>query len=312
MGAYILHRVFYFIPTILLVTLITYALGYYGPGDPIRIMMGTRVSDQAAYENLRHQYGLDRPFLVQWGDYLWKALHGDFGVSFVYRDQAVGPRIFEGLAVSAQLALVAAAFAFGVGISLGVAAALWRNSPIDYAIGTVIVLTSSIPAYVLAPSLMILLVIQLRVLSVVPLGWDGLFSEKVILPAFILSLGPMVLLMRQARASVVEVLSADYVRTARAKGLRPGRILWRHVFRGALTPVVTVGGLLWAELITGAVFIESIFGIPGFGRLFTSSITSRDYSMLMGTILLASVILMVANLLVDLCYGLLDPRIRYD
>jgi ABC-type dipeptide/oligopeptide/nickel transport system permease component len=312
MGRYIARRLFYFVPTLLVVSIVTFALGIYGPGDPIRNMMGSRVGDEVAYQNLRREYGLDRPFLVQWTDYIWNAVRGDFGESFVYRDQPVGPRLFNGLKISAQLALVAGGMALVLGIPLGMVAALRRNTGVDYVIGTAVVLISSIPSYVLGPALMIVLVLHLQILGEVPLGWEGILSEKVLLPAFVLALSPMVALMRQTRAAVGEVLGADYVRTARAKGLGERLVLWRHIWRSAMGPIVTVAGLMWGEMITVSVFVETIFAIPGFGRLFATSIPARDYAMLMSTVIVASFILIAVNLVVDICYAKIDPRVRYE
>lgn len=312
MGRYLLRRLLQFIPTLLLISFITFALGYYGPGDPIRIMMGDRLGDELAYQRLRHQYGYDRPFLVQWGDYVLSVLRGDFGISLTYRDQAVGPRMFEALRISAQLSLVAVLIALILGIPIGVLTAVQRNSPLDYALISGVVLLSSIPPYVLAPLLMILLVLNLKVLTVVPIGWEGIFSQKILLPAFILGLGPMVSLARQTRASVIEALTAEHVRTARAKGLPERLVLLRHVLRNALTPIITVSGLVVGSLITGAVFVENIFAIPGFGRLFSGAVSARDFPMLMSTTLMSAIILVVANLIVDIVYGFLDPRVRFE
>jgi ABC-type dipeptide/oligopeptide/nickel transport system permease component len=310
MGTYIFRRLLTFIPTILLISFFTFAVGFYGPGDPIRVLMREQWNDEETYQILRHKYGFDRPFLVQYTDYIGKSLQGDFGRS-VLRKLPVRDLMLPALAITAQIGLatlVALAF-FGIG--LGVLAAIRQNTWLDYTIVSVSIFLQSIPPFVLAPIAMIVLVLNLRLMNT-PSGWDGLFSSKVILPIALLAILGMSGVIRQTREAVIGVRNSDYVRTARAKGLREKTILIRHVLRNALTPVFTTLGLLTGWLLTGSIFIESIFSIPGFGSLFYGALKTRDYPVLLGTTLVGSSIILMVNLLVDLSYGFLDPRVRVN
>jgi ABC-type dipeptide/oligopeptide/nickel transport system permease component len=307
---YIVRRLLTFIPTILLISFFTFAVGFYGPGDPIRVLMREQWNDEETYQLLRHKYGFDRPFLVQYTDYIWKSLKGDFGRS-VLRKLPVRDLMFPALAVTAQIGLVSLATLALFGISLGVLAAYRQNTWLDYAIVSSSIFLQSIPPFVLAPIAMIVLVLDLRLMNT-PSGWDGLLSPKVILPIGLLTLLGMSGIIRQTREAVISVRNSDYVRTARAKGLREKTILTRHVLRNALTPTFTTLGLLTGWLLTGSIFIETIFSIPGFGSLFYGALKTRDYPVLLGTTLVGSMIILMVNLIVDVSYVLLDPRVRVD
>ncbi|MBI3942569.1 MAG: ABC transporter permease [Chloroflexi bacterium] len=306
---YVLRRLALFVPTLLVISFITFALGYFGPGDPIRTIMGDNWADEATYQILRHQYGLDRPLMVQYGDFLQGVFRGDFGRSLSGR-LTVGELMTRSLPISMQLGLVAMVFLAVFGIGLGILAAIRQNTWVDYLIIVSTVIGHSTPVFVLAPMLLILFVLKLQLFPT-PSGWDGIFSVKVILPAALLAVGPIISVVRQTRASVIEVLSQDYVRTARAKGLPGQLVILRHILKNSLTPVITLMGFLFAGLITGSIFVESIFSIPGFGQLFYQAIRQYDYPVLMGTTLVSALIIVSANLIVDLLYGFLDPRIRY-
>lgn len=306
--AYIIRRLLTFIPTILLVSFFTFAVGFYGPGDPIRVLMREQWNDEETYQQLRRKYGFDRPFTVQYVDYIQKSLQGDFGQS-VLRKLPVRDLMLPALSVTAQIGAVTLVLLAVCGIGLGVLAAYRQNTWIDHTIVGVSVFLQSIPPFVLAPILMIVLVLRLRWINT-PSGWDGLFSPKVVLPIFLLTILGMSGVVRQTRESVIGVRGSDYVRTARSKGLRERAILVRHVLRNALTPVLTNLGLLAGWLLTGSIFIETIFSIPGFGSLFYSALKTRDYPVLLGTTLVGSFIILTINLLVDLSYALLDPRVR--
>lgn len=305
---YIAVRLLYFVPVLFIVSFFTFAVGFYGPGDPIRVLMKENWNDEETYQILRRKYGFDRPFLVQYGDYMAKAAQGDFGRS-VLRAMPVRDLMLPALAVTAQLGLAALVALSVCGIGLGVIAAVKQNTWIDYTIVTSSIILQSIPVFVLAPILMFILVLELRVMQT-PSGWDGLFSVKTILPVFLLTALGLLIVVRQTREAVISARNSDYVRTARAKGLHEGAILWRHVLKNAMAPVLTTLGLLSSWLLTGSIFIESIFSIPGFGSLYYGALRSRDYPVLIGTTLVVTLIVMLTNLLVDVCYVLLDPRAR--
>lgn len=307
---YLTVRLLYFVPMLFLVSFFTFAIGFYGPGDPVRVLMKENWSDEETYQLLRKKYGFDRPFLVQYADYMVKAAQGDFGRS-VLRAMPVRDLMVPALGVTAQLGLAALVCLTVSGIGLGVLAAFRQNTWIDHTIVTTAIALQSIPIFVLAPILMIVLVLQLRLMPT-PAGWDGIFSAKAILPVFLLTALSLLIVVRQTREAVIEARASDYVRTARAKGLSERTILLRHILKNAMTPVLTTIGLLSSWLLTGSIFIESIFSIPGFGSLYFGALKTRDYPVLIGTTLVVTVIVMVTNLIVDLCYGLLDPRARVE
>jgi ABC-type dipeptide/oligopeptide/nickel transport system permease component len=307
---YITVRLLYFVPVLFVVSFFTFAVGFYGPGDPIRVLMKENWNDEETYQILRRKYGFDRPFLVQYGDYMLKAVQGDFGRS-VLRAMPVRDLMLPALGVTAQLGLAALASLSIFGIGLGVIAALKQNSWIDYSIVTGSIILQSIPVFVLAPILMFILVLDLRLMKT-PSGWDGLFSSKTLLPIFLLTALGLLVVVRQTREAVISARSSDYVRTARAKGLREQTILWRHVLKNAMSPVLTTIGLLSSWLLTGSIFIESIFSIPGFGSLYYGALKTRDYPVLIGTTLVVTLIVMLTNLIIDVCYVLLDPRARVE
>ncbi len=310
MPRYISIRILYFIPTLLFVTFFTFALGFYGPGDPIRVLMKENWSDEETYQILRRKYGFDRPFLVQYADWVGNALQGDFGRSVIRGAVPVRDLLFPALKVSAQIGLAALICLLIFGVGWGVLAAYYRNTWVDHLIVVSSIVLQSIPIFVLAPMLMILFVLQLKLLKTTPVGWDGIFSPKVILPVFLLAGAALLVVIRQTREAVIEIRSSDFIRTARAKGLSEWLILWRHILPNTLTPVVTTLGLLSSWLITGSIFIETIFSIPGFGSLYFGALRTRDYQVLISTTMVASLVIMLANLLVDLCYAWLDPRVR--
>lgn len=297
------------VPIILAVIGITFTLGFYAPGDPIRLIFGEDHPVNAeVLQRLRHQYGLDRPYPIQLGDYMLKLTQGDFGKSIALK-RAVGQAMVFSLPISAQLAAAAIVLMVVLGIPLGILAALKQNSVADYVILFGAITFASIPPFVLAPLLMILLILNLHLIPST-FGWDGIFSVKAILPVVTLGFGSMLGVIRYTRASVLEVLSQDYIRTARAKGL-PGRlVVLRHILKNAMTPVITALGLSIGGLITGSIFLENIFGIPGFGGLVVNGITGYDYPVILGTTIVGTLIVIVSNLIVDVVYGFLDPRVR--
>jgi len=290
-----LRRLLTFIPLLIGVAFVTYILSFYGPGDPLRIIMGENWASEEVYQSLRQQYGLDRPLVVQFGSYLWGAVHGEL--------------VGKALPVSAQLALVATLLIAVVGITLGVISALWHYRWPDALIGLLGVVAHSVPPFVLAPIVLVLLVLQLKIMNT-PTGWHGIFSYQTLIAATLLGASPLLGVIRQTRTSVVEALSQDYVRTARAKGLTERAVLVRHVLRNGLAPVLTSLGLTFGFLLGGSVFVESAFSIPGLGQLFFTALKNNDYPVLTAATIVSAFWIMLLNLLVDLSYGALDPRVR--
>ncbi|MBE0554852.1 MAG: ABC transporter permease [Rhodobacteraceae bacterium] len=310
MFAYILRRFILWVPSVLLVMLAVYALAFYGAGDPIKLIFlrapGDVAYDPAKIEAIRDQAGLNRPFIVQFGGYIWNLLQGNFGNSLV-SGRSVWAMVKAAAPVSFQLGLCAILVTAIVAIPLGMIAGLRQNSRLDYIIlGTAVALWA-IPAYVAGPLLMVLLLAVLPDGSV-PYGWGGIFSVKVLLPLIVLSFQPIALILRQTRAAVIEVMSEDYVRTARAKGVPELVVALRHILRPVLTPVVTQLGLIMITIVNGAIFVELVFGLPGLGRLTVSALTNSDFPVILAITLIGSFLVMLSNLLVDLLYPLLDPR----
>lgn len=311
MTRYLLPRLIQLIPTILGVIIITFALGFFGPGDPLKYQVGENIpSDPAQVERLRAIYGLDRPFYEQLGSYIMNLARGDLGKSLsVQSKRPIRDMLTKALGVSLQLGVAATVLIALVGIPLGVLTAYFQNTWVDYVIVSAAALLPTIPVFVLAPMLLIVLVLQLDVLPYT-YGWNGLFDPRAVLPLFILVIGPLLTVVRQTRAGVLAVLSQDYIRTARAKGMPEGLIVLRHVLKNGLTSVLTSMGFIVASLLTGALFVESIFGIPGFGKLIYDGLRAYDYPLILGTTLVATLFIMVSNFVVDLLYSVLDPRVR--
>jgi len=310
MLVYILRRLLLWIPAVFLVLLGVYALAFYGAGDPIKLIFlrspGDVAFDPARIEAIRESAGLNQPFLVQFWNYIWNVLHGNFGNSLL-SGRSVWRSISAAAPVSMQIGLLAIAITALVAIPLGVLAALRQNTALDYAIlGTALFLWA-VPPYVAGPLLMVLLLVVFPQADM-SYGWGGLLDARIILPLLVISFHPIALIVRQTRAAVIEVLSEDFVRTARAKGLPAHKIVLRHVLRPVLTPVVTQLGLIMITLVNGAIFVELVFGLPGLGRLTIQSLLNSDYPIILAVTLIASVLVMVSNLLVDLAYPLLDPR----
>jgi peptide/nickel transport system permease protein len=290
------------------VSLITFALGLYGPGDPVQVLMGQH-SNPETIARIRQERGLDRPFVEQYTLYISRALQGDFGESYKYRGQPIGPLILERIWVSVQLGLVALTMALFLGVPLGVLAALRANTWVDRLTVGITVLGISTPTFVLAPIVTWFFARQLRILPAG--GWDGIFSPRIIMPALVLGLGAVAIFARQTRASLLEVLGQDYVRTARAKGLPERGVIVGHALRNALLPIFTLLGMMLGDLPAGAFIVENVFGIPGIGRLGFESFFARDYPLIMALTLIVAASYVLVNLLVDVGYVFLDPRIRY-
>ena len=305
MSKYVARRVIWLIVVLLVVSFITFSLMHLVPGGP---WDSEKKLAPQVIQNLNIKYGLDKPFFVQYFNYIWGVVRGDLGVSYSYQDRGVTQIILTGLPITAILGVVAFILSILIGIPLGMAAALKQNSAIDY--GSVLFSTifASIPAFVLGILLMILFSIVLHWLPTQ--GWGGV--RNIVMPALALAALPAAYIARVTRASVLEVSRQDYVRTARAKGLVERIVMSRHILRNALIPVLTITGPELAALITGSFIIENLFSIPGIGRLFVQGVFARDYGLIMGSILFYTFVIAVLNLLVDIAYAAVDPRIRYD
>jgi len=307
MTRYVIRRILYFIPVLLAVTLFTFVLIRVIPGGPFD-RVGDRTLPPEVVANLEAKYHLDRPVWRQYLDYLWNLAHLDLGPSFSYRTQTVNDIIRDSLPISAQLGVMSIVVGLLIGIPAGCIAALRHNTPVDYASSFLAILGASIPSMVMGPVLVWVFALTLDWLPVA--RWKG--PEYWILPVITLGTGLSAGIARLTRGSLLQVIQSDYIRTARAKGLRETIVVIRHALKNSLIPVVTVLGPLMAAVLTGTFVVEQIFGIPGLGKHFTTSIGNRDYPVVMGTTLLYAVFLVVANLMVDVTYAWLDPRIRYD
>jgi ABC-type dipeptide/oligopeptide/nickel transport system permease component len=303
-GAYVMRRVLMLIPTLLVIYTLTFLLIHATPGGPWS--QGEKPVHPVVLKRLNESYGLDDPLWQQYTTYLWNALQGDFGPSFTQRSRTVTDIIAQTLPVSLALGITAMVIALIVGVTLGALGSLRHNGAVDYITSFVAIIGISTPSYVIVSLLVLVFSSELGWLPTG--GWDGLFSTKIIIPAVALSLFPAAVLARYTRSSMLDVLSADYVRTARSKGLEERWVVIRHAIRNALIPVLTVSGIILADVITGSFFVESIYTVPGLGRYFVSSITERDYPVILGTVLLFGFVISVMNLIVDLLYPLLDPR----
>jgi len=337
MTAYIVRRFLWMVPVILMVTVVVFGAMKMVPGGPYST--GGRPMPPAIRANFEERYHLDEPTWKQYirymvgdfidtGDLRDFGAHGlfrlDFGPSYQYRGRTINDVLFEGgivkspVAVSAQLGVLAVIIAVGVGVPLGIISALKQNTFIDYAAMFFAMLGVSVPNFVVG-LLFILLMLWLNQhnLPALPLarwGTEGVgdWIKHMILPALTLGTGGSAIIARLTRASMLEVIRQDYIRTARSKGLQERIVILRHALKNSLIPVATVLGPLMAAWLTGSFIIETIFAIPGIGRFFVSSITNRDYTLIMGTMLVYSTLLIFMNILVDISYAFLDPRIRFD
>jgi peptide/nickel transport system permease protein len=307
---YVATRFLLWIPSVLLVMLGVYALAYYGAGDPIKLMFlrapGDVAYNPARIEAIRESAGLNRPFIEQFGAYLLNLVQGNFGNSLT-SGRSVWAMVSAAAPVSFQLGLCAILLTALVAIPLGLIAGLNQNSRLDYLILGSALFLWAIPPYVAGPLLMVGLLVILPDVSG-PYGWGGIFSVKIILPLIVLSFQPIALIVRQTRAAVIEILSEDFVRTARAKGVPETMVALKHILRPVLTPVVTQLGLIMITIVNGAIFVELVFGLPGLGRLTVAALTNSDYPVILAITFIGSFLVMASNLVVDLLYPLLDPR----
>jgi peptide/nickel transport system permease protein len=305
MVRFVLGRLALLPPTLLLLALVTFFLGYLSPSDPIEIMLGQHAAPDTA-ARLRHEYGLDQPPLVQFGRYLVNALHGDLGRSY-YDQKPVTQTLAQGFPATLALGLAATVVAVLIGVPLGVLAAARQDTWTDRVSMSLALIGVSVPAFVIGPLLIYLIAIRLRLLPVAQ--WGSL--QDLLLPALTLGCRPAALIARLTRASMLDALRQDYVRTAYAKGLAASRVVLLHAFKNALIPTLTVIGTATGYMLGGSFVVETIFRVPGIGYLSIEAISRRDYPVIQGTTLLLATVFVLVNLLVDLLYGALDPRIRH-
>jgi ABC-type dipeptide/oligopeptide/nickel transport system permease component len=303
---YIGQRVLYAIPALWLIVTMVFMLAHLVPGDPVAQMLGegARVED---LQQLRHALGLDLPLLTQYGRYMLGVLRGNLGESFRFQ-QPVLKVVGSHYPATLELAIVALLICAAIAIPAGVLAAHRRGERTDHAVGVLTLFGLSIPNFALGPILILVFSVMLGWLPVS--GRGGILH--LVLPAFTLGAALAAILTRMVRTSVIEELSADYIRTARAKGLSEPAVLFRHAFRNALIPILTILGLQFGTLLAGTIVTESIFAWPGIGRLAVQAIGARDYPLLQGCILLIAVSYVMVNLLTDFVYAVVDPRVRLE
>ena len=292
---------------LLIVSFITFALGRFGPGDPVEVLMG-QYADPNVVDRIRDQRGLNDNIFVQYGRYVKSAVQGDFGESFKYRGRTVAELLKKKMWVSAQLNIAALFLSVSIGIPLGLFAALRQGTIWDTGTVAFTLLGQSIPVFLTAPVVLLVFALKLDILPTH--GWGGLFDTRVILPAVVMGVPGIAIITRMTRASTLEVIGQDYIRTARAKGLSEFTVQRRHVLRNSMIPVVTMLGFSLAGIAFTSFIVERFFGIPGVGNLFIESIFARDFPIINAVIVIGTSMFVVANLLVDLIYPWLDPRIR--
>ncbi|HYE64386.1 MAG TPA: ABC transporter permease subunit [Pyrinomonadaceae bacterium] len=303
---FIVRRIVVIVPMMLIVVTLTWGLIRLAPGN---FYTGEKRIPPAIEKNIRAKYGLDQPWYVQYGRMMGSVLRGDFGMSLTYPGQSVNQILARTLPVSATLGLLAYLLALIVGVTAGTLAALKQNSRLDYISMALAMLGISIPNFVLGPILV--LIFSLTLYWLPPARWGGFPSWNLLMPVFTLSALYMAYIARLTRSGMLEVLRADYVRTARAKGLSERDVMFRHVMRGGIMPVVSFSGPALAFLITGTVVIERIFALPGLGNYFLNANFARDEPLIIGIVAFISIAILIFNLLVDIAYAYIDPRIRY-
>ena len=308
MAQYIAPRLLMVIPTLIAISLITFIIMHATPGSPMQPRAPqANPLPPAAQEALAKKYGLDKPLWQQYLHYLRNIFTLDFGFSYQYQTREVREIMATTLPVSLHLGVMAMALAILIGIPLGVIAAINQNGPVDYLCSFIATLGVAVPNFILALFLIVLLVL---LVPIVPRtgGWDSPIDW--VLPTLALSLGPIGIIARYTRASMVEVLRQDFIRTAYAKGPSDRQVIVRHVLKNGLIPPITILGPMFAAIGTGSPFVEKIFRVPGMGRFFVDSLIARDYPMIMAVILIYGAFLAIMNIAVDILYGVVDPRIR--
>ncbi len=303
---FIIRRVIVIIPMLFIIVSLTWGLIRLAPGN---FYTGEKKLSPAIEQNLREKYGLNKPWHTQYGKVLWNIIRFDFGSSLKYEGQSVNQILWRAFPVSAALGLCAYLLALAVGITTGTLAALRQNSWLDYASMALAMIGISIPNFVLGP--LLALVFGLTLFWLPPALWNGFPSKSIILPAITLSAIYIAYIARLTRSGMLEVMRSDYIRTARAKGLSESAVVTRHALRGGLLPVLSFSGPALAFLITGTVVVEKIFALPGLGNYFINACFNRDEPLIIGIVAFIAIAVLAFNLLVDIAYGFIDPRIRY-
>jgi oligopeptide transport system permease protein len=304
---FVLRRLLSAVPTIFIVVSISFFLIRFAPGGPFNL---ERALPPQIVANLMRAYKLDQPLLTQYLNYLWNALHLDFGPSYIYRDFTVTQLIAQSLPYSLELGSFALVFAVAGGVAVGVTAALRQNGAVDFGLMSVATIGLTVPNFVIGPVLSLIFAVMLRWASAG--GWGNGGIRDLVLPVIALALPQLAIFARLTRGSMIEALRTDHMRTARAYGLPRRVVIVVHGLRAALLPVVTYLAPASAAVLTGSAVIETIFSIPGVGRYFVLGALNRDYTLVMGTVVLIAVFIIVFNLIVDVLYAYLDPRVRYD
>jgi oligopeptide transport system permease protein len=302
---FLLRRLIVAIPTLFVVVTVAFFMMRAAPGNPFS---SDRKLPPAIEKNIEAKYHFDRPLIVQYGEYIGGVVRGDFGPSLKYRDKTVLDIIGQNYRVSLTIGLAAFAVMVTFGVTLGVIAALRQNGPADYTVMSIAIVGICIPSFVTAPLLQLVLGSQLGWL---PIGsWGGGALPNLVMPVIVLAIPQIAIISRLTRAGMIEALQSNYVRTARAKGLPEFDIVVKHAIRAAVLPLVSYLGPAFAGLITGSLVVERIFGLPGLGKFFVNSALQRDYTVVMGMVIFFATLILVLNLLADLLYAVLDPRVR--
>ena len=304
---YIFKRIIWMPVLLLMVSLIVFFLGVYGPGDPVEVQLGNNY-DQESADRIREKMGLNDPVVIQWLNYVRKAAVGDFGESYVFKNREVSELLIPKLIVSAKLNIISFVIAIAIGTPLGFYAAVHNGTVRDPIVVIFSLVFYAMPVFFTAPFLILIFALQFDLVPAA--GWGGVFDKRIILPAITIGIPGAAVFVRLIRSSMIEVLDTDYVKLARAKGVSENKVLWKHAFRNAMLPVVTIMGFSLAGLFGGSLIVEILFGIPGVGRISLDSVYSRDYPVIMAIVLLGSSALVVANLIIDFLYTLVDPRIE--
>ncbi len=314
MARYIVQRIFFILPVALIVSFMTFMIIHLIPGDPARLFLGESATPETVAA-LRQQLGLNQPLPVQFTLWLWQTLHGNLGQS-IQLQQPVLDAIIQRLPVTIELGVASLIYSLLIALPFGIYSAAHRNSWVNRVVNVISLLGTAIPSFVLGLLLILFFAVTLRIFppgGYVPLTDDPAGNVRdLILPMIALGTGSVAINMRQIRASMSEVLNQDYIRTARAKGIVERRVNYVHALRNAIIPVLTVVGLQVGAILGGAFVVESIFLWPGVGQLAVTSIQAKDYPLVEGVVLLSALSYMATNLLVDICYAVLDPRIRFD
>jgi len=302
---YIVRRIALMIPVVIVMTLIVFSIFYFAPGDPVSRIAGPNVTPEV-YESIRRKYGLDHPFIIQYLRFMKSVIEGDLGIS-ILQERPVIEMIQERLPVTLEIGLLGFLITFLIAIPAGVIAAVKKNTLVDYLCMSGTLLGTAIPTFWLGMLLMYFFAYKLRWF---PISGYGTL-QHLVLPSLAIGLTNAAITARMVRSSMLEVLNQDYVRTARSKGLLEKVVIYRHALKNALIPVITLMGLRLGWIIGGSVALEIIFSIPGIGRLMVDSILARDYPVVQGSMIVLTSSIILANILADILYAIVDPRIRY-